>query len=52
MAVRWGKVESRCYYRQGMVRTSCEANLVANADEVGSEAKFSHGAEGGEQEKT
>ena len=34
-----------------MVRTSCEANLVANVDEVGSEAKLSHGAEGDEQEK-
>ena len=34
-----------------MVRSLCEANLVAEVDEVGSETKLSHGAEGDEQEK-
>lgn len=34
-----------------MVATLVEANLVANVDEIGSEAKLGHGAEGDEQEK-
>jgi len=34
-----------------MVSSFSEANLIANVDEVGSEPKLSHGAEGDEQEK-
>lgn len=34
-----------------MVARFSEANLIANIDEVGSETKLGHGAEGDEQEK-
>ena len=34
-----------------MVTSSYEANLIANVDEVGSEAKLGHGTEGDEEEK-
>ena len=44
-------MKSRCWYQQGMVTSPYEANLIANVDEVGSEAKLSHGAEGDEEKK-
>lgn len=34
-----------------MVTSFSEANLIAKVDEIGSETKLSHGAEGDEQEK-
>jgi len=34
-----------------MVTSPYEANLIANVDEVGSEAQLGHGAKGDEEEK-